>query len=168
VLYDEGKINAIKEYLTKKRHTLAVAESVTSGHLQAAFSLAQQASDYFQGGITAYNAGQKTRHLNIEPINALKSDCVSDGVARQMAIQVSNMFLSDYGISITGYAVKVPEQGIKALFAYCAIAFQGNIILEKKLTSNKEEGVAVQLDYTAQVIDALFKLVTKAKARKAR
>ncbi len=58
MLYDKEIIDQIKEMLTVDQLTLSVAESVTSGHLQAAFSSATEASKFFQGGITAYNAGK--------------------------------------------------------------------------------------------------------------
>jgi nicotinamide-nucleotide amidase len=35
--------------------TIAVAESVTAGYLQVCFSRATGATQFFQGGITAYN-----------------------------------------------------------------------------------------------------------------
>src|SRR5215212_10103406 len=98
--YDEDIINNIKDLLSKEKLTLSVAESVTAGHLQAAFSSATEASKFFQGGITAYNAGQKTKHLNIEPIAGLENDCVTGKVACEMAIQSNKMFISDYAIAI--------------------------------------------------------------------
>ena len=118
MLYDKEIIDQIKEMLTVKQLTLSVAESVTSGHLQAAFSSATEASKFFQGGITAYNAGQKCRHLNIEPIAALEDNCVTEKVACEMATQVNNLFISDYAIAITGYATKMPEKGINNLYAF--------------------------------------------------
>lgn len=69
-LYNMSAINSIRDYVLENKQTLAVAESVTSGHLQAAISVAENASSFFQGGITAYNLGQKCRHLNIEPLHA--------------------------------------------------------------------------------------------------
>lgn len=81
MLYNQHILNAIKEVMVERKKTLSVAESVTAGHLQAAFSAATEASRFFQGGITVYNAGQKCRHLNIEPIYAMKEDCVSENVA---------------------------------------------------------------------------------------
>lgn len=59
MLYDEDIVNDIKDLLADRKETLSVAESVTAGHLQAAFSSALEATKFFQGGITAYNAGQK-------------------------------------------------------------------------------------------------------------
>lgn len=160
MLYDENIINQIKEVLTKEKLTVSVAESVTAGHLQAAFSSATEASKFFQGGITAYNAGQKTKHLNIEPIAALEEDCVTEKVACEMAIQVNKLFISDYGIAITGYAAKMPEKGINDLFAYYAIAYKGKVLQVNKITTDKER-VDAQIDYTLQVIKHFFDLVKK-------
>jgi nicotinamide-nucleotide amidase len=158
MLYDQDVINHIKDLLTTKKLTLSVAESATAGHLQAAFSSATEAAKFFQGGITAYNAGQKTKHLNIEPIAALEDDCVTEKVACEMALQANKMFISDYSIAITGYATKMPEKGLNDLFAFFAIAFKKEVVLVKKITTNKER-VEAQIDYTMQVIKEFEKLL---------
>lgn len=49
MLYEENIINDIKDLLAKKKLTLSVAESVTAGHLQAAFSSAIEAAKIFPG-----------------------------------------------------------------------------------------------------------------------
>jgi nicotinamide-nucleotide amidase len=158
MLYDQDVINHIKDLLTTKKLTLSVAESATAGHLQAAFSSATEAAKFFQGGITAYNAGQKTKHLNIEPIAALEDDCVTEKVACEMALQANKMFISDYSIAITGYATKMPEKGLNDLFAFFAIAFKKEVVVVKKITTNKER-VEAQIDYTMQVIKEFEKLL---------
>jgi len=163
MLYDENIVNDIKEVLTKQKETLSVAESVTAGHLQAAFSSAVEAAKFFQGGITAYNAGQKTKHLNIEPIAALEDDCVTEKVACEMALQANKMFISDYAIAITGYATKMPEKGLNDLFAFFAIAYKKDILLTKKITTNKER-VDAQIDYTTQVIKEFLDLLKNKKS----
>ena len=81
MLYDENLVNTIKDILCQRKQTIAVAESVTAGHLQAALSSAVEASHFFQGGITAYNLGQKCRHLQVNPISAEGCNCVSEEVA---------------------------------------------------------------------------------------
>lgn len=45
----------IKTILIERKQTVAVAESVTAGLLQVRLSLAENAREFFQGGITAYN-----------------------------------------------------------------------------------------------------------------
>ena len=149
-MYNEEVINRIKEIINRKDETVAVAESVTSGHLQVAFSLAMEASQYFQGGITAYNIGQKTRHLNIEPTYAIEVNCVAEKVSADMAIEVSKKFISDYGVGITGYATIVPQCEKEGLFAYFCVSYKNEIVVSKKLTSKEEGNLKVQLDYTNQ------------------
>ena len=159
-IYSARIISNIRNGILKNKKTLAVAESVTAGHLQAAFSSAKDASQFFQGGITAYNAGQKTRHLGIEPIYALNDDCVSAQVSEKMSIEVSKMFISDYGIAITGYAAPVPEKGIDKLFAFFAISLHNKILVSKKIQTSKE-GIEAQVDYARQVLSAFEKVFKK-------
>lgn len=161
MLYDKKIIDNIKDILAEQKLTLSVAESVTAGHLQAAFSSATEASKFFQGGITAYNAGQKTKHLNIEPIAAMEDDCVTEKVACEMALQVNKLFISHYGIAITGYATKMPEKGLNELYAFFAIAKGNEIVLTKKIRSNKEDTVEAQVDYTSQVINEFKALLNE-------
>jgi nicotinamide-nucleotide amidase len=153
-MYDLKIISAIKDHLLKNNQTLSVAESVTAGHLQAALSVADGATDFFQGGITTYNLGQKSRHLGIDPIHGLKCNCVSDITARQMALGSLSLFSSNWAIAITGYAAPVPELGVSELFAYYAIAFDGDIVLSKKIVTRKEGVQQVQLFYTDSVLKA--------------
>ncbi|MEO5601480.1 MAG: nicotinamide-nucleotide amidohydrolase family protein [Cyclobacteriaceae bacterium] len=108
-MYNIKALEILKNYLVTRNQTISVAESVTSGHLQAALSLANQATAFFHGGITAYNLGQKARHLSVNPIHALGCNCVSEKVAEEMAINVRRLFSSDWSIGITGYAAPVPE-----------------------------------------------------------
>jgi nicotinamide-nucleotide amidase len=158
--YNIVTINSIKEILIKNQLTLAVAESVTAGHIQAAISAATEASFFFQGGITVYNAGQKTRHLHVEPIYAMKDDCVSQEVANQMALSVNNLFVSHYGISITGYATPVPEKDITELSAFYSIAAGNKIMLSGKIQSKFTNSIEVQIDYTNQVLESFHGLLS--------
>ncbi len=155
MLYNENVVNEIKDILTQKSQSIAVAESVTAGHLQAALSAAVEASRFFQGGITAYNLGQKCRHLQVDPILAESCDCVDEAVARTMALEVCSLFNSPYGLAITGYAAKMPEKGLNDLFAWYAVAFRGEVVLCEKISTAKER-VDAQVDYTNQVLQKLL------------
>jgi len=154
-LYDEFCVEKIRDWLIANKATISVAESVTSGHLQAAISSAENAMQFFQGGITAYNGGQKTRHLMVEPIYALEKDCVSREVAIQMALGSNLLFISDYGIGITGYATPQPREGVTELFAFVAIANGREVIRVEKLNSAEKDPLNVQVDYTNQVLRIL-------------
>lgn len=154
---DRHELNAIKDFLLARKETIAVAESVTAGFLQAAFSLASEAMQFFHGGITVYNAGQKYRHLGIDPIYAMACSSVSERVSREMALNVCRLFSSDWGIGITGFASPVPESG-NQLFAYYAIALKGKIVKEDKMTAAKDDPEKVQQFYVRQVMNELAKL----------
>lgn len=159
MLYDEEVINKIKNLLSPFNQTISVAESVTAGHLQAALSSAVEASEFFQGGITVYNLGQKCRHLQVEPIDAEACDCVGEQVTCTMALNVVKLFTSHYSIAITGYAAKMPEKGLFDLYAWYAIAFNNEILLCEKITTDSER-VDAQVDYTRQVLDKFLTLLS--------
>lgn len=107
-------------FLRDPRLTLAVAESVTCGRLQAEIGSISGASEFFLGGITAYTIAQKVRHLGVDRDEAARVECVSDAVARQMARGVCTLFGSDVGAATTGYAeAPAPD---RQPFAHWAIA----------------------------------------------
>lgn len=152
----QSSLESIKSYCTENRQTIAVAESVTSGFIQLLLSTAEKAQDYFQGGITVYNCSQKAIHLGIEPIFAAECNGVDIGIANDMARNVCNMFRCQIGIGITGYATRVPEEGIDEIYAFVTIVRNGEILYSGKLTS-EAEGIAAQCDYASQVVNMLAK-----------
>lgn len=167
-MYDRKTVDEIRKLLASEKMTIALAESVTAGHLQAAFSLAEHAMEFFQGGITTYNIGQKIRHLAIDPFHAVACNCVSATTAEQMALGVCKLFSSDWGTSITGYAATVPELNINRVFAFYAIAFRGEIIQSKKITASIQSPLKVQVHFTNQVLMHLRKVIKKHLTSEAR
>jgi nicotinamide-nucleotide amidase len=157
-MFPTRSIEAIATALLAKQETIAVAESVTSGFLQAVLSSADNAIAFFQGGMTAYNLGQKTRHLNIDPIHAAACNCVSQKMAIDMALSVRNAYSSHWAIAVTGYATPVPESDGK-LFAYYAIVYNGEVLEAAKIDCERKEPVKVQLYYTNYIMGQLKKLL---------
>jgi PncC family amidohydrolase len=141
--------------------TLSVAESVTSGYLQLLFSNAKNATCFFQGGITTYNGGQKTRHLDVEPIYAMESNCVDKAVTEVMAARVRLLFCSHIGIAITGYATPIPADGIEEIYAWVAIAGQEGTMYSEKITpaDRHTEGLKAQAEYAVAVLRQLSLLL---------
>jgi PncC family amidohydrolase len=155
-MFDKNLLITIGDQLKGKEQSVATAESVSSGLLQCAFSNIPDASNFFQGGITAYNVGQKCRHLLVEPLHAIANDSVSEKVARDLASNVCNLFTSNYGIGIVGYAATMPEKNINSLFAYYAIAFEGEIIHAGKITTEAKEGYPAQNFFNHAVLKAFL------------
>jgi len=156
--FDEKKLISLGERFLKRKQTIAVAESVTSGLLQFALSCTPEAARFFQGGITAYNIAQKFKHLGVEPLHALSVNCVSPKVAREMALQVCQVYSSDWGVAVTGYASPVPESENK-VFAFFAIAYKGKIKLSGRIKPKKLDPPEMQWMYTNHILGKLLSLL---------
>jgi nicotinamide-nucleotide amidase len=102
--------------------SLAVAESLTCGRVQARVGEVSGASNFFRGGITAYSLEQKVRHLGVDRAAAKRVNSVSAAVAEQMARGVCTLFGSDVGVATTGYAEPSPGDGVEHPFAWWALA----------------------------------------------
>ncbi len=102
--------------LRRPKLTLAVAESLTGGQVQARLTSVSGSSGYFLGGVTAYSLDQKVRLLGVNREHAKKVDCVSQRVAVEMAAGACQLFGADLAVATTGYAepssakkVRVPQ-----------------------------------------------------------
>jgi len=107
-LYGKGKnlrlAEVVGKILTKKKLTIAVAESCTGGHLADEITDISGSSNYMKGGVIAYANDIKTSMLGVDE-QTLKSDgAVSMAVALQMAKGVAKQFEADIGVSTTGIA----------------------------------------------------------------
>ena len=102
--------------------TLAVAESLTGGRLQARVTAESGSSAYFLGGVTAYTIESKVRLLTVDRSEAEASACVSARVAEQMAEGVCRLLGSDLGLATTGWAEPSAEAGVAEPFAWWAVA----------------------------------------------
>jgi PncC family amidohydrolase len=153
---DTDTLDRVAKALIKNSQTVAVAESVTAGNLQVAFSTAEGATDFFPGGLTAYNINQKVKHLKVDPVHALACNCVSEQVAREMAKEISKLFNADWGIGITGYAAPIPEKNITDLYACFAIYYKDECRLCKTITGKGKDSLAVRFYYSNQVICELL------------
>ena len=118
-----GELKAL--LLRAPRLTLAVAESLTAGHVQAQVAAVSGSSEYFLGGITAYSLDQKVRHLGVNRAAAKKVNCVSADVVEQMARGVCALFDADVGVATTGYAEPSKADGVALPFAWWAVAHRG-------------------------------------------
>jgi nicotinamide-nucleotide amidase len=91
-MFDSKAINTIRDTLIERKESLSVAESVTSGFLQASLATAEKALQFFEGGITTYNINQKVKHLHIDKEKGEACNCVSEEIANEMAKGVCRLF----------------------------------------------------------------------------
>lgn len=138
---------------------VATAESVTAGQLQFLLSQIKDASDNFKGGLTAYTLEEKVNLLGIDEQEARACDCVSPEIAKDMALQASHLFNTDYGIGVTGYATPVEESDFK-LYAYFAIAYKMEIMVcEKIILETDLAGPDAQQEYAKIILCAFENLL---------
>jgi nicotinamide-nucleotide amidase len=116
-------VSELKDLMLREpRLTLAVAESLTGGRLQARITAITGASEFFLGGMTAYSLDQKVRHLGVGRGRAKAANSVSRRVAEQMAKGACGLFKSDVGVATTGYAEVSAEWKVRVPFAWWAVA----------------------------------------------
>ncbi|MDJ0843627.1 competence/damage-inducible protein A [Crocosphaera sp.] len=90
--------------LREQQQTVAVAESCTGGGLGAMFTEIPGSSDYFWGGVIAYDNRVKISLLEVSAEALEHHGAVSNIVAQQMALGVKQRLKTDWGMSITGIA----------------------------------------------------------------
>ena len=124
----------LKELMLRApRLTLAVAESVTAGQVQARVAAVAGASGFFLGGVTAYALEQKVKLLGVGRKHAAEVNCVSARVAEEMARGVCALFDADLGVATTGYAEPIglaqggalAADGVAEPMAWWAVARRG-------------------------------------------
>lgn len=118
----------IRQILLGESLTLSVAESVTCGCLQNSFTQMPDANDFFNGGITVCNVGERTRQKNV----------LSLQTAIKMARQITELFSSSIGVSIAGYDPNTNKEHSEH-FAYCAVVMHGEVIASKKIRLSKKK-----------------------------
>jgi nicotinamide-nucleotide amidase len=101
---DETLGSVVGEKLRQKGQTVSVAESCTGGGLGAMLTEVAGSSDYFWGGVIAYDNRVKVSFLGVNPQDLAQYGAVSSLVAEQMALGVKTRLGTDWGISITGIA----------------------------------------------------------------
>ena len=157
----------LREIMVQANTTLAVAESVTCGHIQAAVGAASGASDFFQGGLTVYALEQKVRHLGVDRIHAEQTNCVSQRVAREMAQGIADLFQTDFGVSSTGYAERSVAQGVESPFAWLAIwrrysSATGQLVWQAKVEATGLARTAAQAHFADMVLCEISRHVADA------
>ncbi|MBE4948859.1 CinA family protein [Chryseobacterium culicis] len=150
--FQKSLLEYISQSLMTIDETISVAESVTSGCLQLAFSQMPNASMFYKGGMTAYSLSEKVRLLKVSRQEAEECDCVSENIAETMALNVAKLYESDWSIATTGYCTPTRNSGYK-IFAYFSFSYKGEIVLTKKLELHpKTQALNAQMYYTEFIL----------------
>jgi nicotinamide-nucleotide amidase len=102
---DEDTLSSVVGKLLKqKERTLSVAESCTGGGLGSMLTDVSGSSDYFWGGVIAYDNKVKINFLDVNLQDLEKFGAVSAIVAEQMALGIKKRLGTSFSLSITGIA----------------------------------------------------------------
>ncbi len=101
---DETLEGNLGRELRSRGLTLAVAESLTGGMLGECITSVPGSSDYFKGGIIAYDYGAKEKLLGVERSLLRRQGAVNEEVAKAMARGVRERLEADLGIAVSGVA----------------------------------------------------------------
>ncbi|MBE9204752.1 competence/damage-inducible protein A [Synechocystis salina LEGE 06099] len=102
---DDDTIASVVGILLRQRgETVAVAESCTGGGLGALLTDQPGSSDYFWGGVIAYDNQVKIKLLGVDPEIIDYCGAVSEATAEAMALGVKERLGTTWGIGITGIA----------------------------------------------------------------
>ncbi len=101
---DQSLAQQLLSIMVRNGWTLSTAESCTSGRIASTLTSVSGASDYFLGGLVAYQDEIKIAHLGVTAEMIEQNDVVSQPVVEQMVRGACRFFNSDYALASTGYA----------------------------------------------------------------
>lgn len=90
--------------LRDKGLTVSTAESCTGGYLAHMITSVPGASEYFEGGVTAYSNKMKVEMLGVREGTLMQHGSVSEEVVSEMAAGARKRFGSDYAMATSGIA----------------------------------------------------------------
>lgn len=146
--------------LSKRKQTLATAESCTGGKLAEIFTAKPGASAFFNGGLVVYATQSKIDVLGVSESLIENHSVVSAEVVEEMAKNVRMMYKSDFGVATTGNAG--PEKGdsdVEVGTVFIAIATKRKVVSYKLELGNHR--VKVVNKAVNKVLEALQKEIFK-------
>lgn len=127
--------------LKKRKLTLAAAESCSGGYLSYLLTKTPGSSDVFKGGLITYSLDSKNKFFKI-PSSLLKKTCgVSEEIASVLAEKVKNLFGTDLGVSIVGFAGPKVKKGAKKGTVFLGIADKKNVLVIEAIIKGNRDAV---------------------------
>lgn len=118
--------------LSERKKSLATVESVTGGLVAHRLTQVAGASEYFRGGIVAYDSRVKVSLLDVPQEMIEHHNAVSPEVAECLAINCRHKLGSDLAVSTVGYAGPTaggPDQPVGLV--YVGLAWDGGVLSQK-------------------------------------
>ncbi|MCY2931918.1 MAG: competence/damage-inducible protein A [Planctomycetota bacterium] len=107
IVIGEGKVtmaSVVGQLLRERKQTLATGESCTGGLIGELITQVSGASEYYLGGVVAYDNAVKERLLEVPAPLLAAHGAVSEAVVAAMAEGVRRKTGADWGLAVTGIA----------------------------------------------------------------
>ncbi|MBV8326645.1 CinA family protein [Chryseobacterium sp.] len=152
-------LEQINEEFMSCDQTISLAESVTAGAMQLAFSEMTNSKLFYKGGITVHSPDKIVKLLKVETSEIKNSNCVSSLIADKLGLYASTMFESDWCIATSGYCT--PERhSVFEIYVYYSILYKRQIVFSDKIEfnnyKNKFSPLSVKLYYTEEILKKIL------------
>jgi nicotinamide-nucleotide amidase len=127
--------------LTRRRQTVAVAESLTGGLLGAAITTVPGASVVFRGGVIAYATDLKAALLGVPAELLAERGAVDPDVAGAMAAGVARRLGATAGMATTGVAGPDPADGKPPGTVHIAVCAGGGAVVQTLALSGSRDEI---------------------------
>ncbi len=97
--------------LAKNSQTIASIESITGGLIGKQLTDIAGSSSYYSGGLISYSPESKIELLQVPRSLIAEEGTVSKRVAKIMAVKGQELFKTDIGLAVTGYAGPTADKG---------------------------------------------------------
>jgi nicotinamide-nucleotide amidase len=125
---DEDLHDAVMRLLGEKRLSLATAESITAGQVAERLARVPGASEWFRGGVVAYDNRVKMGLLGVPQHLLDEHGAVSKPVAEAMAVGCRERLQTDLAVSTVGLAGPGGATADKPIgLVYVALAWDGGV-----------------------------------------
>ena len=123
---DEDELqHAVMRLLAARKKSLATAESITGGLVAQRLTQVPGASEWFRGGVVAYDSRVKVALLDVPPELIERHSAVSAEVVQSLAEGCRKKLGSDLGVSTVGYAGPTALADQPVGLVYAAVAWEG-------------------------------------------
>lgn len=103
-LEDITPAEVIDRLCKQKKVSLSIAESCTGGNIAHLITSQPGCSDYFKGGVVAYDNEVKRNLLNVSELDLKEHGAVSQPVVEQMARGIRTLLNTDIAVATSGIA----------------------------------------------------------------
>ena len=153
---DDTLAKVVGQLLRNKKQTVGVAESCTGGGLGGMLTDIAGSSDYFWGGVIAYDNRVKIFLLDVSPEVLEERGAVCDIVAQQMANGVKKRLGVVWVIGITGIAGPVGGTEVKPVgLVYLGIAGPNDEVESIKCTFGERSRDIIRYLSSCTALDKL-------------